>query len=127
MKIKLAILTVLLLSSCAGLTVRQKVALPVMERLWVGIYADVRRGIDAQERTSVAIKELRLLADDMSDALKQKDIPRVIRVDWARLRNLADLGITKHQLDGQIGPGVADSYHERVVRFSSLFLLLEQR
>lgn len=129
-----ALLPLLALSACAGLHARNKALLPAMATAYVngqysnkGIYWDIRKGIDAVERTPVAKRELRLLADDLGAALKGDDYVRVMRVDWPRLASVAELGISARVIAGEIGDGVAASYRERVRLFGESFRLLGAR
>lgn len=123
----------LLLVSCVGGPARNNALLPAMQKAYnagspfsSGIYADVRRGIDARERTKVAKRELRLLADDLGDALKSGDYVRVSRVSWQSLRVMAIAGIGDQVNKGEIGPGVAESLILRVDLFNRSFQLLRQ-
>ena len=126
------LLPILLMSACAGVTARNEVLLPAMYAAYTdgepyngsGIYFDIRRGISAKTRSALDQRELRLLADDMGDALKKGDVARVVRIDWSRLRALALIGIGARVAAGEIGEGVALSYVERVTLFSASFKLL---
>ena len=135
----LLLLPLLFLGSCAGTAARNRALLPAMRAAYNtgdlnpnetwrgrGIYFDIRRGIDAIERTPVAKKEIRLLADDMGDALKSGDYLRVARIDWQRLGAIASLGISARVVAGEIGTGVAASYRERLVTFTIAFRLLQR-
>lgn len=134
----LLLLPILFLGSCAGTAARNRALLPAMHAAYnvnnspsttwngKGIYWDIRKGIDAIERTPVAKKELRLLADDLGDALKSQDYLRVARIDWPRLRAVANLGISERVRAGEIGEGVAASYSERLALFSRSFQLLQR-
>lgn len=121
----------ILLASCVGVAARNNALLPAMQKAYnasspykSGIYADIRRGIDARDRTPTARLELRLLADDLGDALKSGDSGRVSRVNWQSLRVFALAGISDRVNKGEIGPGVAVSLMLRVDLFNRSFQLL---
>lgn len=133
---RLLLIPLLLFASCQGVRVRNEALLPVMYAAYTdsksewngtGIYWDIRRGIKAKEREAGVAQELRLLADDLGDALKSGDYLRVIRIDWPRLRALALLGIADRVLNNEIGEGVALSFTERVVQFSDSFRILREK
>lgn len=103
---KLTIIGALLLAvACAGNTARRNVLLPTMRNAWSGIVDNIDAG--APIAAELAVR------DEMGAALRAKDIPRILAIDWRRLRLVALRGIDAMP----IGPGVAESLRERLRMF----------
>ena len=123
-RLALGLVAVVLLTSCAGIAAREHVLVPAMKMAWVGISSDIDVGISGL--TVDAASAVRVQQQWMAAALATSDIPRILMVDWVRLRSVAAFGILRRLKRGEIGPGVAGSLHERLRMFTRALLKLEQ-
>lgn len=86
------------------------VTYPALDLAWPGVRVDAERGGAAQAAL-----------DEFATALQARDTPAVV-AGWPGIHQAAKQGI-QAQLDaGDIGPGVADSLAERVIRFEAAIL-----
>jgi hypothetical protein len=91
---------------------------------WSAVENDLLRGIDDGESegdlTTAAADDLRSDADDMEDALREKDRDALRLVPWGELEPWADRGIDDKISDGEIGTGVAASLREQLRNFTTI-------
>ncbi len=106
----------LVLSCCAGLKAREHVLIPAMEMAWAGITTDIGAGMSALTVDGAAV--VREECERMGVALATGDIQGILMVDWARLRGVAEIGISLRLARKEIGPGVYESLKERLRVFS---------
>jgi hypothetical protein len=123
MKNKLsAILVLLVLTACAGLTARQEVLLPALQMAWPGVSESVTAGIESGRTTErLTDPEAAMLAgarDATSVALDSGDAAALAVVPWLPLRDEANAGIAHRIAEGEISTGVGESLKERVRQFT---------
>lgn len=101
-------------AACAGTTARAEVLLPALRQAWAGIRGGVERELvvapDAAGTAALAGADA---------ALRSGDQIAVAAVAWPVLDALAMADITRRTAAGQIGPGVAESWRERLRQFAA--------
>lgn len=111
---------------------REKALLPTLQSRWPAVEADVTRGItdglDDGDLTAKASDDLVASSHRLGDAL---DLPlaeaRVTApVEWEILHPWAARGVIDRMDDGQIGPGGAVSFNERIKQFDAAIERLER-
>lgn len=92
-----ALVSIMLMMACTGMTARKEVLLPAMSMAW---------------QSSIAEEVTRGGADPapMTKALKARDIDAVLAMDWAELRKAAGMGIDKSLELGLVGPNGKDIF-----------------
>lgn len=121
----LGLAAIVMLAGCAGMKAREHVLLPAMKMAWVGISSDIDVGLATL--TVDAAAQVRVEQSHMALFLDAGDIDGILMVDWRRLRQTAEAGITLRVQRGEIGQGVARSLLERLVMFTRALLELEKR
>jgi hypothetical protein len=122
--ILLSVLACVGVSSCAGTRAREEVLLPILAAVWPAVSADVDSGVAL---LPVADREVpRLEMKTMMLGLVSRDIDEVLAVNWPMLLDLGLRGIKEREISFEIGPGVADSFRERLRMFSEAWHKLRE-
>lgn len=113
---------VLCVAACAGTQVRDKVLEPAAGMAWDGIRDEISRGIadgiEDGDIGSAAADALRGEIALIDLAFDQDNTDSLADAKWLMLRPWAERGIDDKVEDGDIGPGVAQSFKERLVQFT---------
>lgn len=111
------------LASCATTNVRTGILMPTAETAFGSIKSDLVRGIaDGVEDGDIDESKaggLRGAVDALEDALRSRDVER-IRAEggaWIELKGWAIRGVQDRVEDGELSPGVATSFLERILNF----------
>lgn len=102
------ILILVLLTSCLATKVENATMIPAMQSAWTGIRADIMKS-EAPPTDVIAL---------MDAAIRDGDRVALSFIDWTILKAAAVEGIKARVAAGEIGPGVALSLHERLIRFT---------
>lgn len=109
------------LSACAADHARTSVAIPALQRTEPSISGDARHG--ASTLPPPEIDSALLTVSLFSSALRSPTPDTATAVHaWPIVKDLALASISARETSGAIGPGVASSLRERLVRFESLLL-----
>lgn len=100
-------LGVLALASCTGVTARQEVLMPTMER----VYGAVIRPLSARGGVSAVV------LDEFGVGLSSGDRLDLRLLRWVEIRGGAIRGIADRRSVGEIGIGVARSFEETLRLF----------
>ena len=118
----LAVLAMALTTSCISQEVRDNALVPGAQLAFVGVRADIERGLaDAVEDGELANREpLDAELDRLRDAL-DNDAPRaeMRTIPWEVLRPYGDRGIQDRVDDGEIDPLIAPSLIQRLDNFEA--------
>jgi hypothetical protein len=111
-------------SACAGAKAREHVLLPAVRMAWPAVQDDVLRGIEDGiadgELTSMQVAELQSRTFHLGMTITASYDPDAFAVaGWNTLEPWAHRGIQDRVDDHEIGPGVAESFRERVLNFSA--------
>lgn len=118
-----ALAAVPVMQGCLGQKARDTAGVAAINLADDGVVNDARSGVPTlpEEQRAAATAEI----DAFSNAISTKD-RAVIATDalprWTLVRSLAEAGIAARQQAGEIGPGVAASLRERLVRFEEVLL-----
>lgn len=122
--IVLAATTALALAGCTGQKARDHVLMPAMALAWPGVSADVQRGIDDAaadgDLTMVEAAQWDSTLVNFGAAVREGDRTQFAAEagNWPAFRAFGDRGIADRVEDGEIGPGVAASFTERLDNFT---------
>lgn len=111
----LALVISLTMASCVAQRVQQNTLEPAMQAAWTAIEVQAVRGGLPQE-----------LADAFRAALRERDFVAVASV-WPEALAAAERDIDARLAAGVIGPGVARSLRERLIRFTEGVALITGR
>ena len=102
------LLTVLLLSSCAGHYARSGALMYTMQYTWT----EVSRGVAQPEA--------------MTAALESGDVGAVAAIDWPTMRTEAESWVNWRVSAGEIGPGVGESLMLQISLFNDAWVKLNE-
>lgn len=111
------------MQGCMGTRAREGVGAPALNLAHEGVVADARAGVPAlpPEQQPAASSEIDAFASAIAtkdrEVIASEALPR-----WTLIRTLAETGIQRRLGAGEIGPGVAASLRERLVRFEEVLL-----
>lgn len=114
------------LGGCAGTAAREHVALPAARTAYESVINDVERGIADGladgELNQTQADALNAQAQQLRIALAFNDLdeaaPAIVAAAWPVLKPWAERGVADRLEDGEIGPGVAASFTERINNFT---------
>jgi hypothetical protein len=111
------------MQGCLGQKARDTAGVAAINLADDGVVSDARSGIPTlpPEQQAAATAEVDAFANAIASkdraVIAQEALPR-----WTLVRSLAEAGITARTQSGAIGPGVAASLRERLVRFEEVLL-----
>lgn len=108
-------------AGCLGNAARQNVGVPATVLASGGVENDARKGLDSLPPDQQAAAKSDV--DAFFNAVHSKDRDTIASEAWPRwpvVRGLAEVGIAAKQAEGSVGPGVASSLRERLVRFDEV-------
>lgn len=110
-------------SSCIGQKVDDVALFKPAAVAWESIGQQYEHGISNAEAegeiTATEAESLRAAGVELGRALVEGDRTGIALTPWATMRQWADRGIAVRLADGEIGPGVAASFTERVDNFTT--------
>ena len=122
----LALSCLVLASGCAGSSgdaARERALLPSLQLAWPAVEDDIQRGVlDGVEDgdLSKSKSEALLASANRLEASLSEDLNQarsVTAFEWPIVHPWASRGVIDRLDDGQIGPGVAESFDERIKNF----------
>lgn len=105
--------------SCTAAAVERETLLPAMRSAWPPIREDIGLGIAGSAPSPELGMAQSAAADRFGAALDQGDRSALAAESWPELGGLARVGIQSRVRRGEIGPGVAGSFEERLSRFEA--------
>ena len=115
---KLLLTMCLLLSSCLATRVEDKTLLPAVQSAWPGVHADIQ--MDPTESVGTAS------LDAATAAIAAGDRAGIRTIFWPPMDAAASRGIAFRVSSEQISIGVAESLTERLTKFRSAILKLQE-
>lgn len=116
------------LPACAGRSVREAVVLPALGpsvdpiAAWAAVYLETLPVDDAASSRAVLAEWSAAVSGGDRAAIRDRALPL-----WPAVRSWSLAGVTTLEDRGQIGPGVADSYRENLLRFAQAIGVVSER
>ena len=117
------------LPACISHQAREDALVPAVQSAWTSVVWDIDRGIqtgvDTGDLTAEAALNLHENAATLQDRIELGDVTDIDLLAWrTMLKHWALIGIDDRLADGEISPGVAASFRERIVRMDESLELL---
>ena len=114
MHIKLALVIVLLLVSCAGVSARENLLWPIVTKIWPVVKADCELGLKGKQPST----EITATIAQIEAAIRQDNYKLIHGAHWPVLEALAEIGVNERVRNLEISEGVAVSLRMRNKKFS---------
>ena len=111
-----------ILCACVGTAARDNVLLPTMVVAYPGVAEAAAFGINADETLSDEAKAtLNEQVEFLGTLLREKNREELTTVDWPELMRYSLAAVAAWETEGRVGPGVADSLRERILKFDEAY------